>query len=476
MSARDRVDALLDPGSFLELDRLARGHAGPEPGPMGDGVITGLGEIAGRQVAVFAQDFTVMGGSLGATHGRKIIKLMDAALDIGCPVISINDSAGARIQEGVAALAYYAQLGERNVRASGVVPQIALIDGPCAGGAAYSPALMDLVVMVDGQSSMFITGPDVARKALGEEVPDDYGSPQRNAARAGNCHYVASDEQDALDWITQVLGYLPDNCLSEPPGYADEVTPAEQAVRAARLARVLPAAVRQPYDMHEVVEAIVDADSFLEVHELFAPNLLCGFARLDGRSVGVVANQPMYLAGAIDVDASEKGARFVRLCDCFGLPVITLVDVPGYLPGTGQEDAGIVRRGAKLLHAYAEATVPRFTVVLRKAYGGAYAVMGSKHLGATFNVAWPTAEIAVMGAQPAVDVLARGSASGPERERLIGEYSDRFLHPYAAADLGYIDDVILPEETRPVLVRALRYHARSHGQVPSPRRHSNIPL
>ncbi len=488
LTARERVHRLLDEGSFVELDELARHRStnfGMEQNrPYGDGVITGYGTIDGRSVCVFSQDFTVFGGSLGQVFGEKIVKVMDLAMKTGCPVVGINDSGGARIQEGVVSLGLYAEIFRRNVHASGVVPQISLVMGPCAGGAVYSPAVTDFTVMVDKTSHMFITGPDVIKTVTGEDVTmEDLGGAHTHNSKSGNAHYQGHDEDDAIEYVKALLSYLPQNNLEDPPAYngypagdADlEFTDADRA-----LDTLIPDSPNQPYDMHTVVESVLDDREFLEVQAMFAPNIVVGFGRVEGRSVGVVANQPMRLAGTLDIDASEKGARFVRTCDAFNVPVLTFVDVPGFLPGTSQEWSGIIRRGAKLLYAYAEATVPLITVITRKAYGGAYDVMGSKHLGADMNVAWPTAQIAVMGAQGAVNILYRGElvdADDPEARRaeLITEYEDTFANPYVAAERGYVDAVISPHETRSEVVRSLRLLRNKRETLP-PKKHGNIPL
>jgi propionyl-CoA carboxylase beta chain len=487
-TARERIEALLDEGSFVELDQLAR-HRSRTFGlhrtrPYGDGVVTGHGTIDGRQVCVFAQDFTVFGGSLGEVFGEKIVKVMDLAMRIGCPVVGINDSGGARIQEGVVSLGLYGEIFRRNVHASGVVPQISLIMGPCAGGAVYSPAITDFTVMVDQTSHMFITGPDVIRTVTGEEVGfEELGGARTHNTKSGNAHYMGTDEDDALDYVRALLSYLPSNNLADPPAFdvdADlATTPADEG-----LDTIVPDSANQPYDMHTVIEAVLDDGEFLEVQPLFAPNLVVGFGRVEGRPVGVVANQPMQFAGTLDIDASEKAARFVRTCDAFNLPVLTFVDVPGFLPGTDQEWNGIIRRGAKLIYAYAEATVPMVTVITRKAYGGAYDVMGSKHLGADVNLAWPTAQIAVMGAQGAVNILYRheladvsesGGDVDAERRRFIAEYEDTLANPYIAAERGYVDAVIQPSATRLEVVRALRMLRTKRATLP-PKKHGNIPL
>jgi propionyl-CoA carboxylase beta chain len=489
-TARERIAMLLDEGSFVELDEFAR-HRSTNFGmaatrPYGDGVVTGYGTVDGRTVCVFAQDFTVFGGSLGEVFGEKIVKVMDMAMRNGCPIIGINDSGGARIQEGVASLGLYGEIFFRNVRASGVIPQISLVVGPCAGGAVYSPAVTDFTVMVDKTSHMFITGPDVIKTVTGEDVAmEDLGGARTHNTKSGNAHYLASDEQDAVDYVKALLSYLPSNNLDEPVVYptpADvEVTDEDRA-----LDTLIPDSPNQPYDMHTVIEAMLDDGEFLEVHPLFAQNIVVGFGRVEGYPVGVVANQPLHLAGCLDIDASEKAARFVRTCDAFNIPVLTFVDVPGFLPGTDQEWDGIIRRGAKLIYAYAEATVPKITVITRKSYGGAYDVMGSKHMGADLNFAWPTAQIAVMGAQGAVNILYRselrdaGAAGGPEAEiakraELIDEYEDTLVNPYVAAERGYVDSVIPPAETRSQIVRGLRLLRNKRDSLP-PKKHGNIPL
>lgn len=484
MTAHERIEALLDPDSFQELDELARHRSvnfGLEKNrPYGDGVITGYGTVDGRPVAVFAQDFTVFGGSLGEVFGEKIVKVMDFALKTGCPVIGLNDSGGARIQEGVVSLGMYGEIFRRNVQASGVVPQISLILGPCAGGAVYSPAITDFIVMVDKTSHMFITGPDVIKTVTGEDVEfEDLGGARTHNTKNGVAHYMASDELDAIEYLRELLSYLPSNNLEDAPVLD---APADLAFTDEdfELDTLIPDSPNQPYDMHRVIEHLLDEGEFLETQPLFAPNILCGFGRIEGRSVGVVANQPMQFAGTLDIDASEKAARFVRTCDAFNIPVLTLVDVPGFLPGTDQEWNGIIRRGAKLIYAYAEATVPLVTIITRKAYGGAYDVMGSKHLGADINLAWPTAEIAVMGGQGAVNILYRkelAAAGDPaaERVRLLDEYQDTLANPYLAAERGYIDGVILPHETRGAVVRALRALRSKRASRP-PKKHGNIPL
>ncbi len=484
LTAMERIERLLDEGSFQQIDGLARHRShnfGMEKSrPYGDGVITGYGTIDGRQVCVFAQDFTVFGGSLGEVFGEKICKVMDLALKTGVPMIGINDSGGARIQEGVVSLGLYGEIFKRNAHASGVIPQISLILGPCAGGAVYSPALTDFIVMVDKTSHMFITGPEVIKTVTGEEVAfEDLGGARTHNTKSGVAHYMASDEDDALEYVKNLLSFLPSNNMDEVP-YLDIEADMEISAEDLLLDTIIPDSPNQPYDMHKVIETIVDDGEFLETQALFAPNIICGYGRVEGRPVGVVASQPMQFAGTLDIDASEKAARFVRTCDSFNVPVITLVDVPGFLPGTDQEWQGIIRRGAKLLYAYAEATVPLVTIITRKAYGGAYDVMGSKHLGADINLAWPSAQIAVMGAQGAVNVLYRkelAEAKDPEAERakLLQEYDDKFANPYIAAERGYIDRVIIPSETRVMVIRALR-SLRGKRQILPPKKHGNIPL
>ncbi|MFC5999894.1 acyl-CoA carboxylase subunit beta [Quadrisphaera sp. GCM10027208] len=487
-TARERIDMLLDEGSFTELDALAR-HRSTNFGqqanrPYGDGVVTGYGTVDGRPVCVFAQDFTVFGGSLGEVFGEKIVKVMDLAMKTGCPVVGINDSGGARIQEGVVSLGLYGEIFRRNVLASGVVPQISLIMGPCAGGAVYSPAITDFTVMVDQTSHMFITGPDVIKTVTGEDVGmEELGGARTHNTTSGNAHYLATDEDDAVAYVKELLSHLPSNNLSDPPVFDADVD-LEVTEEDRELDTFVPDSPNQPYDMHTVIEHVLDDGDFLEVQPLFAPNIVVGFGRVEGRSVGVVANQPLQLAGTLDIDASEKAARFVRTCDAFNVPVLTFVDVPGFLPGTDQEYGGIIRRGAKLLYAYAEATVPLVTVITRKAYGGAYDVMGSKHLGADVNLAWPTAQIAVMGAQGAVNILYRnrlkeaadaGQDVDALRQQLITEYEDTLANPYVAAERGYVDAVIPPSATRVEVVKALRM-LRSKRETLPPKKHGNIPL
>lgn len=484
LTARERVETLLDPESFVELDALAR-HRSHNFGmerdrPLGDGVVTGYGTVDGRRVCVYAYDFTVLGGSLGEVNGEKIVKLIDFALRVGVPVIGINDSGGARIQEGVVSLARYGELIRRHVEASGVIPQVSLMMGPCAGGAVYGPAITDIVVMVDGIAHMYVTGAEVLRTVTGQAVdPEQLGGAHTHNTVSGNAHYLAADEKDAIEFVRDFLGYLPANNMAEPPVYhAPE--PTDRTATDLALDELIPDERNQGYDMREVVRAVLDHGELLEVHPLFAGNVVCGLGRVDGHSVGVVANQPLVLAGVLDIDASEKAARFIRMCDAFHIPVLTFVDVPGFLPDLEQERGGIIRRGAKLIYAYAEATVPMVTVVTRKAYGGGYGVMGSKHLGTDVNLAWPTAEIAVMGGDSAVSVLYRRELAaaedpGIERDRLRAEYEQMLCNPYVAADRGYVDAVILPHETRRYVADALRT-LRDKRVNRLPRKHGNIPL
>jgi propionyl-CoA carboxylase beta chain len=486
LTARERIDLLLDPGSFTELDMFTRHRAhgfGLEDNrPWGDGVVTGHGTVDGRRVFVFSQDFTVFGGSLGEVFAEKICKVMDLAVKMGAPVIGINDSGGARIQEGVVSLAGYADIFYRNVRASGVVPQISVVMGPCAGGAVYSPAITDFIFMVRETSHMFITGPEVIRTVTGEEVTmEELGGAQSHATKSGVAHFAADSEQDCLEQVRELLSFIPQNNLELPPHVptADPVDRMES-----ELATIIPDQPTKPYDVKRVIELVVDDGDFFEVAPLYADNIVVGFARLDGHSVGVVGNQPRALAGVLDIDASIKAARFIRFCDAFNVPIVSFVDVPGFLPGTSQEYGGIILHGAKLLYAYAEATVPKLTVITRKAYGGAYDVMSSKHLGADFNAAWPTAEIAVMGPDGAVNIVfkreieaaaAAGRDPAERRAELVEEYKERFANPYIAAERGYVDDVIEPEETRPWLIRALQASLTKRESGPQ-RKHGNIPL
>jgi acetyl-CoA carboxylase carboxyltransferase component len=474
-TARERLEILLDPGSFHELDAFSRDNEGSA---LGDSVIAGWGEIAGRSVYVYAQDFTVLGGSVGAVHGRKISKIMDLALASGAPVIGLNDSGGARIQDGVDALAAYGEIFYRNCIASGVIPQISVILGPCAGGAVYSPAITDFVFMVRGTSQMFITGPDVVKAVTREEVSlDALGGAAIHGQKSGVAHFVDDDEDSTLARVRRLLSFLPGNNADDPP--LQEPTDASNRL-AAELDQIVPHAPDEAYDMQDVIRAVADDGDFLEVHAGFAPNLLVGFARLSGMVVGVVAQQPIALAGVLDIDASDKGARFIRFCDCFNIPLVTLADTPGFLPGISQEHGGIIRHGAKMIFAYAEATVPKISVVTRKAYGGAYIVMSSKHLRGDVNLAWPAAEIAVMGPEGAVNVLHRkelATAASPEmlRAQLIADYRDRFANPYVAAARGHLDAVIAPRETRPYLIAALKALRGKRAVLPA-KKHSNIPL
>jgi propionyl-CoA carboxylase beta chain len=482
LGARERLDLLLDEGSFFELDRLVT-HRTEEFGLAsqkipGDGVVTGHGTIEGRLVYVFSQDFTVFGGSLSEAHAEKICKVMDLALKTGAPIVGLNDSGGARIQEGVASLGGYAEIFLRNTLASGVVPQISAILGPCAGGAVYSPAITDFVCMVEGVSYMFVTGPNVVRTVTHEEVSfDELGGAAVHAARSGVSHFTHPDEPSCLEGIRRLVGYLPSHNREDPPVVdtgddPDRVAPA--------LRDVIPASPHKPYDVHAVIREIVDRGTFLEVHAGYAQNLVVGFGRLNGRTVGVVANQPAVLAGVLDIDASLKGARFVRFCDAFNIPLLTLVDVPGFLPGTTQEWGGIIKHGAKLLYAYCEATVPKLTVILRKAYGGAYDVMSSKHIRGDLNLAWPSAEIAVMGPKGAVEILWRREIEQAEDpagavEARATEYRERFANPWVAAERGYVDAVVDPADTRRLLATALQALARKRDANP-PRKHGNLPL
>lgn len=488
MTARERIEELLDPGSFVELDEYVR-HRTTAFGmdknrPYGDAVVTGTGTIHGRQVAVYSQDFTVFGGSLGEVAGEKIIKVMDLAIKTGVPILGILDSGGARIQEGVVALGKYGEIFRRNTAASGVIPQISIIMGPAAGGAVYSPALTDFVIMVDKTSHMFVTGPDVIKTVTGEEVGfEELGGALTHNTVSGVSHYLAADESDALDYARTLVGFLPDNNMAELPVYESEVE-LEITDEDKKLNTLIPDSPNQPYDVHEVIRGIADSGDFLEVQALFAPNIVIGFARVEGRTVGVVANQPSQMAGTLNIEAGEKASRFVRFCDAFSIPILTLVDVPGYLPGTDQEWAGVIRRGAKLLYAYSEATVPLVTVITRKAYGGAYIVMGSKQLGADINLAWPTAEIAVMGGQGAVNILYRGEIKKAEeagqdvnavRTKLANEYTYNVASPFLAAERGELDGVIEPAQTRVAVVKALRALRGKRASLP-PKKHGNIPL
>ena len=482
MTARERLEGLLDEGSFQEVDSLVEHRCtdfGMEGNIIpGDGVVCGHGTIDGKAVHCYAQDFTVYGGSLGEMHGLKICKILDMAMKAGTPVIGLNDSGGARIQEGVASLGSYAEIFFRNVRASGVIPQISVIMGPCAGGAVYSPAITDFIVMVDQTAHMFITGPEVIKTVTNEEVSfEDLGGAMTHGSKSGVTHFTAGSDEEALELTRDLIGLLPSNNLSGVPNKSLGDS-AERLCDA--LDSIVPEDPNKPYDVNDVIASILDAGAFLEVQADYAANIVVGFGRLDGTTVGVVANQPKVLAGCLDIDASTKAARFVRFCDAFGIPLVTLVDVPGFLPGANQEWGGIIRHGAKLLYAYSEATVPKMTVILRKAYGGAYDVMCSKHIRADYNVAWPTAELAVMGADGAVQIIHRRrieAAGNPdeERQRLVDEYTERFANPYQAAAMGYIDDVIEPSDTRRRLIKALGMLLDKEETRPS-RKHGNIPL
>ena len=482
LTARERIELLLDPGSFMELDPFVV-HQCTEFGIAerkipGDGVVTGYGTIDGRLVYVFSQDFTVFGGSLGEMFAKKVCKLMDLALKAGAPVIGLNDSGGARIQEGVASLAGYGDIFFRNVMASGVIPQISAVMGPCAGGAVYSPALTDFIVMVDKTSHMFITGPQVIKTVLGQEVSfEELGGALVHSQTSGVTHLIAKDEEHCIQIIKQLLSYLPSNYLEDPPivETGDDPNRTDEG-----LPGIIPDDPDKPYDVKGIIYRVVDNGGFLDVQPLWAPNIVIGFARLNGRTVGIVANQPSFYAGALDINSSVKGGRFVRFCDAFNIPIITFVDVPGFLPGIEQEHGGIIRHGSKLLYAYCEATVPKITLIVRKAYGGAYDVMGSKHSGGDINYAWPTAEIAVMGPHGAINIIfrkeiAEAADSEQKRTELVSEYRQKFANPYVAAQKGYIDEVIEPTETRPKLISALEMLATKREARP-PKKHANIPL
>ncbi len=485
LTARERIDALLDEGSFVELDKFVT-HRCADFGMqdqkiLGDGVVTGYGTIDGRKVCVFAQDFTVFGGSLSGAYAQKICKIMDLAMKIGCPVIGLNDSGGARIQEGVESLAGYADIFTRNVLSSGVVPQISAIMGPCAGGAVYSPAMTDFILMVENTSYMFITGPDVIKTVTHEEVTkEDLGGAHSHASRSGVTHFAEPDELTCLARIRELVSFMPANNMEDPP----RLPPGDPADRTDdTLDSAVPAESNKPYDIKSIINKVIDNGQFVEVAKEFAKNIVIGFARLDGRPVGIVANQPAHLAGCLDIDASVKAARFVRFCDCFNIPLVTFVDVPGFLPGTKQEYGGIIKHGAKLLYAFTEATVPKVTVITRKAYGGAYDVMASKHIRADINYAYPSAEIAVMGPEGAVNIIFRQEIEKIEdeaekaaaRAKFTAEYKERFANPYKAASLGYIDEIIRPRETRPALIRALRTLENKRQSNP-PKKHGNLPL
>jgi propionyl-CoA carboxylase beta chain len=482
MTARERINLLFDPGTFVELGVFVT-HRCADFGMdkqkiTGDGVVAGHGRINGRPAYAFAQDFTVFGGTMSEANAAKICKLMELAMENGAPIIGLNDSGGARIQEGVASLGGYADVFLRNTLASGVVPQISAIMGPCAGGAVYSPAITDFVIMVDHTSHMFVTGPNVIKAVTNEEVTfEDLGGALTHSTKSGVAHFMAANDQDCIFQIRNLLRYLPQNNLADPPRFenGDDPNRTDEALNS-----IVPDNPKEPYDMLEVIKMVVDDGEFLEVQTLYAQNIVVGFARLAGRSVGVVGSQPKILAGVLDIKSSIKGARFVRFCDAFNIPLITFEDVPGFLPGTEQEFGGIIKHGAKLLYAYCEATVPKITVITRKAYGGAYDVMSSKHIRADYNIAWPTGELAVMGAEGAVNILNRrelGKAKDPEalRKKLIEDYNDKFANPYIAAELGYIDDIIEPRETRPRIIAALESLVNKRQSLP-PKKHGNLPL
>ncbi|GIU70888.1 MAG: methylmalonyl-CoA carboxyltransferase [Candidatus Nitrosocaldaceae archaeon] len=482
LTARERLNLLLDPGTFIELDKFvvtrSRDFGLDKKKFYGDGVVTGYGNINNRQVFVYAQDFTVLGGSLGEMSGKKIAKVMDHAIKNGCPIIGIIDSGGARIQEGVMSLAGYGEIFYRNTLASGVVPQITINAGPCAGGAVYSPAITDFIIMIDKISHMFVTGPEVVKTALGEDVTfEELGGAQTHGKNSGVAHFVASDEYEAMDIVKRLLSYIPQNNMEDPP----YVTPTDDPNRMdSKLANIIPANPYEPYDIKEIITSVLDNNEFFEVHELWAQNVVVGFGRLNGRSVGIIANQPQYLAGSLDIDSSCKAARFIRFCDCFNIPIISFVDTPGYLPGLEQERHGIIRHGSKLLFAYCEATVPKLAVIVGKAYGGAYIAMSSKHLRTDMNFAWPTAEIAVLGPEAAINIIFRKDIAEADdkeavRKKLIEEYRAKFAHPYIAAEQGYIDAVIDPIETRPMLIRALESVINKKESRPF-KKHGNINL
>lgn len=482
LTARERIHFLLDEGSFEEIGMLVT-HRSTDFGMekqqyLGDGVVTGYGTVNGRLVYVFSQDFTVFGGSLSETHAEKICKIMDLAMKNGAPVIGLNDSGGARIQEGVVSLGGYADIFLRNTKASGVVPQISAIMGPCAGGAVYSPAITDFILMVENTSYMFVTGPNVVKTVTHEEVTsEELGGASAHGSKSGVTHFACANELECINHIKQLLSYMPQNCEEDAPAVPYELLDNENRTV---LNSIIPANAQQPYDMREVIEGTVDDGSFMEVHKNFAENIIVGFARIAGRSIGIVANQPAYLAGVLDINSSRKGARFVRFCDAFNIPLLVLVDVPGFLPGTDQEWHGIITNGAKLLYAFSEATVPKVTVITRKAYGGAYDVMNSKHIGADMNFAWPTAEIAVMGAKGAAEIIFKGEiskAANPEAklQEKVDEYAEKFAHPYRAAARGFIDEVITPEETRTKLIKAYKMLENKVDAMPK-KKHGNIPL
>ncbi|MGB9729852.1 MAG: acyl-CoA carboxylase subunit beta [Thermoprotei archaeon] len=482
LTARERIDLLVDPGTFVETDMFVIHRSTyfdmPQKRYLGDGVVTGLGKIDGRLAAIFSQDFTVFGGSLGEMYSKKIVKLMDLAAKLGIPIIGLNDSGGARIQEGVVSLEAYGEIFKRNTWLSGVIPQIAVIMGPCAGGAVYSPALMDFVIMVRKTSYMFITGPDVVKTATGEDVTfESLGGADVHAEKSGIAHFVAENDEEALNLVKRLLSYIPSNNMEDPPRVEsdDSIDRID-----AELESIVPSDPMKPFDVREVIRRVVDNGEFFEIHEKWAPNIVVGFARIGGRSVGIVANQPLYMAGVLDIDASDKASRFIRFLDAFNIPIVTFVDVPGYMPGTAQEHGGIIRHGSKMLYAYAEATVPKITVILRKAYGGSYLAMCAKSMGADMVYAWPSAEIAVLGPEAAIKILYRKeiqSAKNPEKfiEEKIEEYRKLFANPYKAAEMGFVDDVIEPRMTRPMIAKALEILEtkredrlpKKHGIIPS---------
>jgi propionyl-CoA carboxylase beta chain len=482
LTARERIELLLDPGSFVELDRFKTHRCTDfdmdKQKTPGDGVVTGYGNVDGRQVFVFSQDFTVFGGSLSGAFSEKVCKVMDLAVKTGCPIVGMNDSGGARIQEGVASLAGYANIFRRNVLSSGVVPQISAVMGPCAGGAVYSPAMTDFIFMVEDTSYMFITGPEVIRTVTHEEVSmQELGGASTHNAKSGVAHFASPSERESLHTIRELLSFLPNNNMEDSPVRPTNDDPNR---RDEKLNSLVPDNPNKPYDVKDVITTVVDENYFLEVQKDYARNIVIGFARLGGRTVGIVANQPAFLAGVLDIDASVKGGRFVRFCDCFNIPIVTLIDVPGFLPGTSQEYGGIIRHGAKLLYAYCEATVPLVSIITRKAYGGAYVVMSSKEIGGDINLAYPTAEIAVMGPDGAVNIIHRNAinkAADPEveREKLVDEYRRTFANPFKAAEMGYIDEIIMPADTRPHLIRALDMLHNKRDKNP-PKKHGNVPL
>jgi propionyl-CoA carboxylase beta chain len=482
LTARERIDLLVDPGTFQELGVFVQ-HQCTDFGLadkkiVGDGVVCGFGQVEGRRIALFAQDFTVFGGTLSLSNARKITQLMDLAVENGVPIIGLNDSGGARIQEGVKSLGGYAEIFLRNTLASGVVPQISAVMGPCAGGAVYSPAITDFILMVDGTSHMFVTGPNVIKTVTGEEVTfEELGGAMSHASKSGVAHLVAENDPDCMLQIKRLLSFMPSNNIEEPP-MLDTDDPRDR--RDGELNHIVPDEPNKPYDVRDIITRVVDDADFFEIHGEFAPNIVVGFAHLAGHSVGVVANQPASLAGVLDIDSSKKGARFIRFCDAFNIPIITFEDVPGFLPGTDQEWNAIITNGAKLLYAYCEATVPKLTVITRKAYGGAYDVMSSKHIRADYNVAWPSAEIAVMGPEGAVNIVFRkeieeAADKDARRKELVDEYDAKFANPYVAAELGYLDDVIEPMDTRPKLIGALEFLRQKRQELP-PKKHGNIPL